>query len=224
MDYVQIYRGGRERALELAEGIDDAAAATVVRACPKWTVKDVYAHMAGVPADALAGRLEGVATDPWTARQVEERKDRSLKEICAELAELGPKMDEVVAAVGDAMDRRLFVDQWTHEQDVRGTLDQPGARDVPVVAFAVGAMLDGFGSDWNERGLPTVRIIGTSGEWPLGDGAPALTLQTSDFELARALVGRRSRNEYLNMGWDGDASAVIDHLHAFPLAESDLGE
>ena len=55
-------------------------------------------------------------------------------------------------------------------------------------------------------------------------GVPALTLQTSDYELARALVGRRSRDEFLNMGWDGDASAVVDHLHVFPLALSDLGE
>src|SRR3954454_8741690 len=172
--------------------------------------------MAGVPADALAGRLEGVATDPWTARQVEERRDRSLKEICAELAELGPQMDEVIAAVGEAMDPRLFVDQWTHEQDVRGTLGHPGARDVPVVGFTVDRLLGLMGEGWADRGLPTVRIAGSSGEWLLGDGAPALTLQTSDYELARALVGRRSRNEFLNMGWDGDASAVLDHLHVFP--------
>jgi uncharacterized protein (TIGR03083 family) len=224
MDYVQTYREGRLRVLALADGIDDAAAATVVRACPQWTVKDVYAHMAGAPADILAGRLEGVATDEWTGRQVAERKDRTLKEVCAELAELGLQLDELLAALGDAMDKRLFIDQWTHEQDVRGALDQPGARDVPVVGWAVGTMLGGFGRDWNGRGLPTVRVIGTSGEWSLGDGDPALTLQTTDFELARALIGRRSRNEYLDMGWDGDASGVIDHLHAFPLAESDLGE
>jgi len=187
-------------------------------------VKDVYSHIAGVPADALAGRLDGVATDPWTARQVEERRDRSLKEICDELAQLGPKMDEVIAAVGDAMDRRLFVDQWTHEQDLRGTLGRPGARDVPVVAWTVDGMLSSFGEGWSERGLPTVRVVGSSDEWLLGEGTPALTLTTSDFELARVLVGRRSRNEYLTMGWDGDASEVIDHLHAFPLAESDLSE
>src|SRR4051812_46936540 len=180
--------------------------------------------MAGVPADALAGRLDGVATDPWTSRQVAERKDRSLKEICAELAELGPKMDEVVAAVGDAMDRRLFIDQWTHEQDPRGTLNPPGARGVPVVAWTVNEMVSSLGGSWGERGLPTVRIIGSTGEWLRGEGAPVLTLTTNDFELARALIGRRSRDEYLNLGWDGDPSAVIGHLHAFPLAESDLRE
>jgi uncharacterized protein (TIGR03083 family) len=224
MDLVEVHRQGRARVLELADGLDEDAASTVVRACPDWTVKDVYAHMAGVPADILAGRLEGVATDAWTGRQVAERADRSLPEICAELVELGPRFDEVLAAFGDAMDMRLFIDQWSHEQDVRGTLGRPGARDVPIVAWIVNAMLPSFGEGWGARGLPTVRVVGSSGEWLLGEGEPALTLTTSDFELARVLVGRRSRDEFLRMGWDGDASAVIDHLHAFPLAASDLGE
>jgi len=224
MDYVRTYCDGRERVLELADGIDDDTAATIVRACPEWTVKDVYAHIAGVPADILAGRLEGVATDPWTARQVEERKDRSLREICAELVELGPAFEDVLRAFGDAMDPRLFLDQWSHEQDLRGTLGRPGARDLPVVGWLVGTMLVGFAEGWEDRGLPTVRLIGSSGEWLLGAGKPALTLQTNDFELVRMLVGRRSRKELFDMGWDGDPSAVIDHLHAFPLPEADLNE
>ena len=224
MDFVEVHREGRERVLELAADLDDDAASTVVRACPQWTVKDVYAHMAGVPADILAGRLEGVATDPWTARQVAERAERSLKEICAELVEVGPAFDEVLTSFGDAMDPRLFIDQWSHEQDVRGTLQRPGGRDVPIVGWIVNGLVGFPQESWGARGLPTVRIVGSTGEWLLGDGAPALTLTTSDFELARVLVGRRSRDEFLRMGWDGDASGVIDHLHAFPFAASDLGE
>src|SRR4051794_19519506 len=140
MDFVDVHRQGRQRVLELAEDIDEDAAAGLVRACPEWTVKDVYAHMVGVPADILAGRLDGVATDPWTARQVAERADRSLAEICAELIALGPAFDDVLGAFGDAMDRRLFVDQWSHEQDVRGTVGRPGGRDVPIVAWSVNAL------------------------------------------------------------------------------------
>jgi uncharacterized protein (TIGR03083 family) len=224
MDLAAAYRQGRERVLELAAGLDGGDATTVVPACPQWTVKDVYAHMAGVPADILAGRLEGVATDEWTGRQVAEREDRSLEEVCAELAELGPALDEVLVALGDAIDVRLFIDQWSHEQDVRGALGRPGARDVPVVGWAASTMLGGFGQGWSDRGLPTVRVIGSSGEWVLGDGDPVLTLTTTDFELARVLVGHRSRDEFLRMGWDGDASAVVDHHHAFPFAASDLAE
>ena len=36
----------------------------------EWTVKDVVAHLCGACEDILAGRLEGVATDPWTEAQV----------------------------------------------------------------------------------------------------------------------------------------------------------
>ena len=122
------------------------------------------------------------------------------------------------------MDPRLYVDQWTHEQDVRGTLGRPGARDIPIVGWIVARLLGLMGDGWAEKGLPTVRIVGSSVDSVLGDGAPALTLQTSDFELARALIGRRSRDEYLNMGWDGDASVVVDRLHVFPLALQDLAE
>jgi hypothetical protein len=81
MDLVGVYRQGRERVLELAADLDEGDATIVVRACPQWTVKDVYAHIAGVPADILAGRIEGVGTDEWTARQVAARADRSLGEI-----------------------------------------------------------------------------------------------------------------------------------------------
>jgi uncharacterized protein (TIGR03083 family) len=224
MDLVEVYRQGRQRVLELAADLDEGDATIVVRACPQWTVKDVYAHIAGVPADILAGRIEGVATDEWTARQVAERADRSLGEICAELAELGPRLEALIEAIGDAMDMRLFIDQWTHEQDVRGALGRPGARDIPVVGWAVKTMLGGFGRGWDERGLPTVLVIGSTGEWLLGEGVPMLTLRADDFDIARALIGRRSRDEYLRLGWDGDPSAVIDHLHAFPLADADLAE
>jgi hypothetical protein len=50
----------------LGRTLDDAQADRVVPACPDWTVRDAYAHQAGVSADILAGRMDGVATDEWT--------------------------------------------------------------------------------------------------------------------------------------------------------------
>jgi len=71
------YRDTRLRITEVvtAPGVD---AAMRVPATPEWTVKDVVAHLAGVCADILAGNLEGLTTEPWTAAQVEARRDKDL--------------------------------------------------------------------------------------------------------------------------------------------------
>ena len=44
--------------------------------CEGWTVSDISAHVTGVMADITAGRLEGIDTQPWYERQVDERRGR----------------------------------------------------------------------------------------------------------------------------------------------------
>lgn len=57
--------------IEFARTLDDTDWATTVPCTPESTVRDVLSHVSGIPDDALADRLDGVATDPWTAAQVE---------------------------------------------------------------------------------------------------------------------------------------------------------
>jgi uncharacterized protein (TIGR03083 family) len=215
MDFAATYREGRERMLELARDIDPDDATRPVPACPEWTVKDVYAHQAGVCADILGGRIDGVATDPWTARQVAERADRSLKEICAEWEQQGREFDVLLGAIGEAMDPRLVIDQWTHEQDVRGALGRPGSRDLPVVGYAVGAVMELRASSASDPDAPPIRLVTQSGEWALGTGEPRVTLRTSDFELMRVTMGRRTREQMAALDWDGDPGPAIDNLYVF---------
>jgi len=223
MEVAALYVEGRERLVALAADIDDDAAATKVPTCPLWTVKDVYAHQSGAAADILAGRLEGVATDAWTGRQVAERAGWPFAAVVAELAEAGAQLDPILVGLGDAIDKRLVIDQWTHEQDVRGALDRPGGRDAPVVAYAGQVMMRGFGRGWAERGLAPVRVVAGSGEWLLGEGDPVATLRVEDFELVRILIGRRSRAQALAQ-WEGDGVPFVDHLIAFQHAEADILE
>ena len=42
------------------------------------------------------------------------------------------------------MDTRLFIDQWTHEQDLRGALGVPGGLDSPIVARSAPGMIRGW--------------------------------------------------------------------------------
>jgi hypothetical protein len=78
----------RGRLQNLLAGLDQAALAARVPACPAWTVLDVLAHLAGVAADVVNGtyfygsadawrdvRL-AAARDQWTAGQVRSRHNR----------------------------------------------------------------------------------------------------------------------------------------------------
>src|SRR2546429_9997478 len=56
MNMGEMYRTGRIGMIDMGRSLTDEQAAEKVPACPHWSIKDVYAHQAGVVADALAGR------------------------------------------------------------------------------------------------------------------------------------------------------------------------
>jgi uncharacterized protein (TIGR03083 family) len=216
----ELYRDGRERLLALGAELGAADAARPVPACPDWTVKDLYAHLAGVAADVLARRLDGMMTGPWTARKVQERASASLAEVCAEWVASGPRLE---ARLGGGGRDELVIDVTSHEHDVRGAVGRPGHRDAPAVAYALESVVETLAAWW-PAGLPAVRLAGDSGAWTLGAGAPAASLRASDFELLRAVMGRRSRAQLLALDWDADAEPYVDHLHIFGPAATDVVE
>jgi uncharacterized protein (TIGR03083 family) len=220
VDVADLYAAGLERHLALASELTEEDGERVTAACPEWRVKDVYAHLAGLCADVLEGNVEGAGTDPWTGRQVAERTDRTLAENVAELRERGPQLVEALRAFPV---ERIVIDQWTHEQDVRGTVGKPGSRDVPVAAFAVGLMAKGLDEGRRQQGMPAVRVETTSGTFTLGEGEPVATMKTDDFELIRAVLGRRSPAQVRAMVIDGDPGA-FDGLALFGPRTDDLHE
>ncbi len=218
-----MYRSGRERALVLGRSLSEEQGGGVVPATPEWTVKDNFAHMAGVADDLLNGRLEGVATDPWTAAQVAARRDRSLAEVLDELEALGPGMDALVEALGDAVDPRLFLDQWTHEQDVRGAVGIPGGADAEVVAWSAPLVLSGWASAIGRRALPAITLRCGELEVPTGEDATG-SLSVDSFTALRVVTGRRSRAQLAALDWQGiaDPEAYFEHLVVFTVAERDI--
>lgn len=217
------YRAARERLTALAATLTDRDAATPVPACPGWTVKDVYAHLAGVCADSAAGNLEGAPGDAWTARQVEARRGRSLGEVVAEWNAVAPALEAFLATGTGFTVTMALVDVWTHEQDVRGALGRPGGRDVELVPVLLDRSIAAFASSWAAKGLPPARVAGSTREWNLGDGDAAATLRASDFELLRIFLGRRSRAQVLAR-WEGDGRAFVDALCFFRPAGDDIVE
>jgi uncharacterized protein (TIGR03083 family) len=215
------YRDGRNRVLALASELAAAQAATPVAACPGWTVKDTYAHLAGVSADALSGNLDGIGTPPWTDAQVSARSGRTLSEVCQEWAGNGPLLD---ARLEDGGRPQIVFDVWSHEQDIRSAVGRPGGRDGPQVRLALDVGLPMFDQGWRSAGRPPLLIRHDARVTTLGQGTPEVTLEISEFELLRMLMGRRSRAQMLAYDWDGDPEPLVDHLHIFPLPPSDLVE
>src|SRR5256886_14904299 len=92
-DYAQTYGALRSRVSDLVRGADDEQLERHTPATPEWRVRDVVAHLSGITADINAGNLDGVATDPWTARQVDARRDWSIEQGLDEWDTEGAKVE-----------------------------------------------------------------------------------------------------------------------------------
>ena len=200
-----LYRDGRNRFIDV---VRDADPATPVATCPKWTVKDVLAHVAGIPADILAGRIDGVATDPWTAAQVEARRAASVADIADEWQQSGAQVDEMVDSFGPTGAQLLF-DLTTHELDVRAAVGAPFPDDLEVYDVALDFVMANLLAD------APLRFVAGDRTWT-GTGEARATLTTTKREMIRAIAGRRSREQIAAMDWTGDPTPFLDAFASGP--------
>ena len=203
-DVGSAYQGARERMTAL---LRDADPTVRVPACPDWSVKDVASHMAGVVDDVLAGRLGGVGTDPWTAKQVATRTDRSMGEILDEWNEKAPAFEAMLDSLGPPGEQAVF-DVVSHEHDVRGALGQPGAQDSDAVDMGLRWIANNFVTLVADAGHGAVRVIAAEGQAWGPEDAPA-TLRAPAFELVRALTGRRSHKQIRAFDWSVDPEPYL---------------
>ncbi|MEY2453192.1 MAG: hypothetical protein QOD92_2766 [Acidimicrobiaceae bacterium] len=200
------YAGCRARIAELTGALDAERAAAPVPACPEWSVHDVVAHVVGVVDDALAGRLDGVATDPWTAAQVASRRHRSITDMLGEWSQQAPEFEALLDPIGDT-GRQAVADIVTHEHDLRGALDAPGARDSDAVQIGFGFLVAVFVASAAAQGV-AVRVRTTDGA-AFGDSKGPVVLNGNAFDLLRAMTGRRSVEQLRAMHWEGDGEQVL---------------
>ena len=203
------YAGGRARISGLVADLDEQKAATVVPGCPEWTVKDVVAHVTGICSDILAGNIDGVATDPWTAVQVDARRPLSVSRIVAEWSELGPQIEAMLPSFPPEPAAQLVADLTTHEHDVRGALGRPGARDSDALAIGLAFVAPNFLTALAGRGLPALSLRAGDSEWVADGTRPGASVSADRFELFRALTGRRSASQLRQLTWDGDPEPYL---------------
>lgn len=219
-DSATAYDAVRTRMTALLQQADPEQLARQVPACPEWTVHDLLAHVTGVAVDVSAGRIEGAGSDPWTAAQVEARKDATRDDLLAEweAAPIGAALLEA-----DTMQAAQVVfDLTTHEHDLRGALELPGERDSEGVdvgwtwaTTVLGMLRDGYGEG-------AVVLTTAEGETTCGAAAPTSGVSADRFELFRAMTGRRSAEQVAAWDWTGEPA--VERVCLLPARTTALAE
>lgn len=221
MDDIAEWTGAYERVSAFTAGIGAEEAGRRVPACPDWTVRELLAHMIGLDADVLANNEDSDHNETWTQAQVDARQGRDVPALLAEWQELAGPLQEWMRQ----HNTRPLGDVVIHEQDLRGALDIPGGQDNAGLQKIRDTFVGRFGD--RVADLPPIQLAGEHWSWTSGDGAgePEVVVQASDFDLARAILSRRSANQLRHWTTQGD---IEPYLPAFaglgPLPDDDLSE
>jgi uncharacterized protein (TIGR03083 family) len=222
-DYAQIYGALRARVCNLVRDADEQELERIAPAASEWRVRDLVAHLSGITADINSGNLDGVATDAWTARQVDTRRDWSIDRVLDEWNAEAPKVEAIMSDLPEVAVGQMTTDAATHEQDIRGALERPRARDSDAVAV---------GFDWGARALSggvdaadaTLRLETDAGTKTVGSGPREIAVRAPRFEFVRAMTGRRSLDQMRSFGWAGEPAPELLVLDMFTPRQTPLVE
>ena len=90
---------------------------------------------------------------------------------------------------------RPVFDLVVHEQDLRGAIGVPGARDSAGVRWLVDIALARLASEIDEANLPALEIAMEDEGFVAGSGDVVDRWDIERFELFRSVAGRRSANQ-----------------------------
>jgi uncharacterized protein (TIGR03083 family) len=224
-DYGAAYEDTRGRIVELARSLSDEDLARKVPATPDWTVKDLLGHIVGIASDVSSGHIEGMGSPPWTQAQVDRAREKSVDQLLTTWEEVAPQVAQGINFVGRTAAGLFAGDVVTHEHDLRGAVNRPGARDSLGVQVALDTYSFRFRRKLEQAGLGPVVISDGKNEWRSGEGEPAATVSGEPFELLRSLTGRRTPAEVeQNLTWTGDCATYLPYVSMYGSPESSLGE
>jgi len=207
------YRHERVQLIELGRSLSDDQAATMTTACPAWSIKDTFAHLAGVSADILAGNTEDAATEAWADAQVASRREHSLPQVLDEWERDGAAVNEIMDSNGEFFPFQLFVDQWTHGWDIRAGIGQAASAEPNLVVYET--YLPDFFSSISERtpeGLAEVTLKVAGKSCALGTEPAVGELELGLFEYARVSMGRRSLAQLHALPWPDAVDDILPYV------------
>lgn len=235
-DLANAYAEIQARLIDTVLSFDVGQLESRVPACPDWTVTDLMSHLAGGVLDITSGnapelrgmnlmdqwRDEAVATgrDLMTARQVSERRGRSVESIVDEwrdaTASLLPMLRGETAFPADAFPfagNILVNDLVVHEGDIHEAVGLGPAAEIHATSVALLAYAFSLDNRIRVSDLPALALRHGSKERVVGDGDPAASVLASRTVLVRMLASRLTPNEILALDWDGNPQR---HLAVIP--------
>jgi hypothetical protein len=219
-DHGEIWLATRQRVRDLLTGRTPAELARPVPAMPGLTVRDVLSGLVATAEDALDGDIHATYAAPDGRRAPAAGTDAEL------LSAWDAQADGIAALVrDDPRAGRLLIDLVTHEHDLRGALDCPGARADDAVAVAVELLGREFAARLGAAGVPALRL--TCEQWGYETGPPPChaILVADRFELFRGFTGRRSAAEVRRWMWSDDPGPYLPYLSdSGSLRATDLDE
>lgn len=211
--FAAIYHDVRSGLLAMAGELSDDEWSTTAPATPAWTVKDLYAHLAGVAADVLAGNAVYPGSDEWTAKQVDDRAPLTPQQVCAEWEATGPQLEGLIDQLGPALSAPV-IDVWHHDQDARNAIGRHANRSGEGLRLALRSG-NAMGPKIEAAGLPALAVRTEGYERLFGTGEAEVSLTGDPYELARAFMGRRSLDQIRGFDWSGDPDPYLAHVSVF---------
>jgi uncharacterized protein (TIGR03083 family) len=218
------YRGTRQRVTELITSLPPEELEHMVPACPEWSLKDLFAHLAAIATDVVEGRWDGGGSPEWTARQIEERRAKSVEEIAREWEESGAQLEAALDGLHPAVGGGVNGDAVTHEQDARGAVRRAGGTDSAGFAIALDSYTRFFGKRLKNAGMPAVEVKAGDRWRVAGNGDPVISVAAEPFEMLRSLTGRRTRAQVRGLEWSGDPDPYLDLFSMYGMPEKELDE
>jgi hypothetical protein len=170
-------------------------------------VRDVLSHVAGVTDDIVNGRIEGAATDPWTAAQIERWRDADPQAL---IDQWNGQIDGVADLLEQIGELRPPLDCHSHEHDIRhalGLFDNQSSEMIMLMA-------DRFAEAPMTRPVAITFADQSSSAMP-GEGEPISLSGVTQFEFVRSRLGRRTPDQVAAYDWSEPPGDVLAGWFAF---------
>ena len=242
-EIAEIFENLRAEVAETVSGLSEEDLTRPVPATPEWTIRDIVSHLTGdivclLDADFPREFFEAFGDEnavkvlnDWTDGHIKERRDRDLKEVLDEWAEVTVPLTAMMRGerpwpdgVPPFADRVLLTDLTVHQQDIYGALGVEGARTSPQIRIATAGYVAILGMRLQGDGLAPLRLEAEDKVYDAGGDEPAATVKATRYEFFRALSGRRSVDQVRAYRWSGDPEPYIPYFYPYGVRQDALVE